>query len=62
MNTTRIRQLIATTALAALPLFSGVAVTHSLDHSINEVRGLAPDRVDPPGVALGAQLAAETGD
>ncbi|QGU05075.1 hypothetical protein [Corynebacterium comes] len=57
MDTTKIRQTIAATMLATLPLFSGVAVTHSLDQSIDEVRGLAPAEVEPPGMALGAQLA-----
>lgn len=63
MDTMRIRQTIAATMLAVAPVTGGaavtVAVTHSLDRSIDEVRGLAPAEVEPPGVALGAHLAEE---
>lgn len=62
MNTMRIRQTIAASLLATLPLAGGVTVAQSLDRSIEEVRGLAPAEVEPPGMALGAHLAEEQRD
>lgn len=61
MNTTKIRHTVAAALLVTLPLTGGVAVAQSLDRSIDEVRGLAPAEVEPPGMALGAQLTGGNG-